>query len=152
MTKAVFEKVVRGFHPTAKYGKQEFLRFFKMCRTFETTEGPKLVVFPGGKVGDGEGPPADPHITRVLKKIVRGYSFAKGLDWPVSEERVQIKIFNSEFPAELLESINYEHRDASVFECWWYGYPEGELESVWLLQFYGKVRFAAVVMRSSHSQ
>jgi hypothetical protein len=144
-TAAIFEKIMRSI-TQARYAQPEQERLRRMC--IRTPDGKGLKIYPGGVVGGGEGPTADSGVLRVVRKIVRGYHFAKGLRWPVPDEEVDAFINPASFPP--LPLAHYDHQNPAVFEIWWEtSHPDVlEYESGWRLRFYGTVEFLALVKRA----
>lgn len=148
VTEARFPGVMRSM-TVGPYADEERERFKKLTHMIDTSEGKRLKIFPGGVVGDHDGPPADPRVLRVVRKIARGYQYEKGLRWPVADHEVDAFINPFEVPPRLLADIGYEHRDPAIVETWWDRTPEDTgYETVWMFKFYGLVQFLAFVKRA----
>lgn len=150
-TRAVFDRVMRSV-TAGKYAEHEARRLRDMIRVVQTPTGIRLKIYPGGEVGGaGKGPKADPRVLRVVRKIVRGYSYEIGMNWPVPDEKVRAVINPAGIPADVIQGANYDHRDPRIFQCWYTKMPDDdqEIESAWAMCFYERIHFAAVVARRS---
>ena len=90
-------------------------------------------------------PGRDPRVIRVLKKIVSGLcAHHYGLT-PLAEERIFADVMRFEVPEYLLDETTFEHRELDVVQYRRTLFDSGEMHSAWLLNFYERRPFVAVV-------
>jgi hypothetical protein len=102
----------------------------------ETDEGTRHVIYPD----------RDPQVMLVIRKIIRGLAYFHGLPSPVADERVRAEILKTDVPEAVLEVMQYEHREAAIFDYRFIATPIIGLHSFWLLRFFERRVFVGHVI------
>jgi hypothetical protein len=98
-------------------------------------------------------PDTDDRFLRVLRKIVRGLCYYHDLDGlPISDEQVWAGVLRDNIPPRILTAMTEGDTDTSVVR-YFFDAPkdDSDLHSVWIIQFYGRAAFVAVVYRSAEA-
>jgi hypothetical protein len=90
-------------------------------------------------------PGNDPRVLRVLHKVVRGFSSFHDLESAVPEARVWADVLKYRLPEGLMTNLLSEHRLPDIFSYQYRRVDEPGLDSLWLLTFFEKRTFIAVV-------
>lgn len=90
-------------------------------------------------------PARDPAVLRVLRKIVRGLCYEHFDLTPVADEQIWVDVLKFQVPDSLRAEATYSHRDPSVVHYLRYAFPESHLHSGWLITFYERCEFIAIV-------
>lgn len=104
----------------------------------ETSEGLRHMIYPA----------KDPRVMRVIRKIARGLCFHHQLDAPVPDSRVWADVQRFQVPPALLDEMKTEHREADIVQYRYAMLSDGDLQSLWLLKFFERTHFIAIVSRA----
>jgi hypothetical protein len=104
-----------------------------------TPEGPGHMIYPA----------RDARFVRVLAKVIRGLAHYHGVATAVPENRVNVETLTVDMPGAVLDTMNYEHRDADIIDYWYQTFDGEPFQSVWLLRFFEKRIFVGRISTSS---
>jgi hypothetical protein len=92
-------------------------------------------------------PGEDPRVIRIIKKIVRGLSHHHGIEDGVDDERIRADVLRFSVPDELWSTGTFCKRGSDIFRYWYkrYGKDDKELSSLWILTFFDRRDFVAIV-------
>jgi hypothetical protein len=130
------------------------LFYQKVLPSFDKVDGNKRLfdlivqlkpVIVNGELRDKIFPGNDPRVVRVVRKIIRGLSYYHELEWPISDERVSAFILTIPISKEIIESMEYHHRDPDIVEYRFININYEDINSVWLLKFYRKITFIGFI-------
>lgn len=120
-------------------GHRRALDVFKLMKPVPELDGDRYKIYPGH----------DPRILRTVRKIVRGLISHHGLPPVYENDAVQVDVVTEPIPPELLSEMTTAHAETDILA---YGYVEEvvdtEQHSVWLLSFYERTLFLAIVGKS----
>jgi len=90
----------------------------------------------------------DERIIRVIKKVVRGLCQYHNIIWPISDQRVWVDILKYQVPTNLLNQMQYHHREQDIAEYHYQIFNDSEINSAWLITFFQRVTFIGLVTTS----
>ena len=107
------------------------------------------------KMADGSNrfmvyPGLDERVVRVIKKIVRGLCYYHNIIWPISDQRVWADVLKYEVPKAFLDAMEYHHREPDIAEYRYQIINDNEINSAWLITFFERVTFIALVSISEN--
>ena len=125
-------------------GQRRLRDLAELMQRVETDHGPRSIIYPA----------RSSRVLRVVRKIVRGLARHHGLAWPVAEDRVWVDVLRHELPPAFEAQTR---RFGAVPQVATYGYEmmpseNAEFESAWILTFYERTRFIAMIQRASQSR
>ena len=95
-------------------------------------------------------PGRDPRVLRSVRKLVRGLCHHHGLLSAVPDDRVSADVLTAIVPSELLDAAPLLDADPDVLEYRYFEQHGAEgMHSVWLLRFYRRTEFSAVVFEEA---
>jgi hypothetical protein len=112
----------------------------KQMKPIHTSQGIRHKIYPG----------KDERVVRVVRKIVRGLCYEHKVMTPVSDKRVWVDILNKAVPQEFLDQMKYHHREQDIAEYRYQSLNEDGINSAWLITFFERVTFIALVSMSEH--
>lgn len=90
-------------------------------------------------------PGEDARAIRVVKKVIRGLSYFHNVLWPISDQRIWADVMRYVVPQNILQQMEYHHRERDVAEYRYHVVNEGEIHSAWLITFFQRVTFIGLV-------
>jgi hypothetical protein len=94
-------------------------------------------------------PARDPHVVRVIRKIVRGLSAHHGLSGVVPDDRVCVDVLDPPPPPGLLNTVELHHVERDIIEYWYDDSGEHPaIQSMWFLRFFERRDFLVRVLAS----
>lgn len=93
-------------------------------------------------------PARDPRVLGVVRKIVAGLRHYHGIGTALDEARIWADILRFQVPGEYVERLKHEQRGPDVVEYWYGVRTEPGVDSVWILRFYERTTFLALVAES----
>jgi hypothetical protein len=96
-------------------------------------------------------PAKDPRVLRVVRKVVRGLCYHHGQGAPVSDGRVWVDVMRFAVPPAFLEDMTTWHREPDVLEYQLGVIDDVGMQTVWLLKFFERTTFIAIVFESEES-
>lgn len=117
-------------------GQQRLNDLFIQMKPTKMADGSiRQMIFPGN----------DDRVVRVVKKVVRGLSYHHDVLWPISERRVWVDVLKYVVPKEILDRMEYHHREEDIAEYKYEVLNDSEINSVWLITFFQRVTFIGLV-------
>ena len=96
-------------------------------------------------------PGRDGRVIRIIKKIVRGLSYHHRVEDGIDDARIFADVLRYQVPGDLWSEGTFYSHESDVFRYWFKKYDdenEKELSSVWILTFFDRRDFIAVVDRA----
>lgn len=93
-------------------------------------------------------PERDPRFMRVVRKVVRGLCYHHKIDAPVPDELVWAGVLRHAIPTEYVAAMTHAHAEADVLQYSFTAMDDPDIQSCWLLQFFGRATFVSFVYRS----
>lgn len=92
-------------------------------------------------------PGEDPRVIRIIKKIVRGLSHYHGVEDEVDDARIRADVLRYSVPDDLWSTGTFCKSGSDVFRYWFKSFDvdDKELSSLWILTFFDRRVFIAVV-------
>jgi hypothetical protein len=90
-------------------------------------------------------PGRDERVMRIVKKIVRGLSHYHKIQSALSEGRIRAEVLTDEIPVDFLASGNLYPHEPEILWYWHKKYDQEDLTSVWILTFFDRLKFVALV-------
>ena len=131
-----FDKIQRSLRRSA--GDRRIRDLLSISETVEVNGSTRLKIFPA----------KDPRVLDVIRKIVVGLCHYHEVATALSMKRIWVDVLRFRVPNEYLAKLHYEQREADIVEYWYGLKTEPGLHSVWILRFYGRTTFIAVVSES----
>lgn len=116
-------------------GERRILDLLRISEAVEVDGQPRLRIYPA----------RDPRVLGVLRKIVVGLCHHHGFITGLGEERIWVDVLRFGLPNEYLARLHHEEREADIVEYWYGVHTEPGVHSVWILRFYGRTTFVALV-------
>jgi len=132
------DKIKRSFERAESQGRIRDL--LSMSERVEVDGKIRLKIYPA----------RDPRVLNVIRKFVVGLCHHHGIATALSRRRIWVDVLRFSVPGEWLAKLQYEQRVADVVEYWYGVDTEPGLHSVWILRFYGRTAFVAVVSESEN--
>jgi hypothetical protein len=101
-----------------------------------------------GKARHKVYPGQDDRVIRIVKKVVRGLCHYHRVMSAVSERRVWVDVLKYQVPEEFLSEMAYEHREQDIAEYRYRVLRESGIHSAWLITFFQRITFVAIVSLS----
>jgi hypothetical protein len=124
-----------------KDGRRRVLDIWKQLVPVEVENIARHMIYPG----------QDERVIRIIKKIVGGLSYYHRIESRVDPVRIFPDVLRYPVPDELwLEGTSHE-RESEIFRYWFRKYDEEneeDLSSLWLLTFFDRRTFIAVVEKA----
>jgi hypothetical protein len=96
-------------------------------------------------------PGRDERIIRIIKKIIRGLCYHHGVEDGVDDKRIFADVLRYRVPGGLWSEGTFYKHESDIFRYWFKNCDdnnEKELSSVWILTFFDRRDFIAVVDRA----
>lgn len=93
-------------------------------------------------------PGQDERVIRIIKKIACGLSHHHKIESRIDPSRVFADVLRYPMPTELWLEGNFHERESDIFRYWFRKYNdenEKDLSSLWILTFFDRCTFIAVV-------
>jgi hypothetical protein len=87
---------------------------------------------------------------RVVRKIVRGLCYHHVMS-PVADHQVRADVLKYVVPQQFLDEMKHHHREADIVEYSFQVLNEPEISSAWLLTFFERRKFIAIVSPPEHT-
>jgi hypothetical protein len=116
-------------------GRRRVLDLFTQMKPVEMAEGTRHKVYPA----------RDDRVMPIIRKIVRGLCRHHGVMSPVQDRQVWADVLKYVIQPEFLDAMAHHHLEKDVFEYRHAVLNEPELHSAWLLTFYERCTFIALV-------
>jgi hypothetical protein len=104
----------------------------------QTEHGPRHMIYPG----------KDQRVMRIIRKIVRGLCFHHQMRAPVPDEHIWADVQRFRVPPAFLAKMTVEHREADIVQYRYAHLDDGEIGSLWLVTFFERTPFIAIVLKS----
>jgi len=127
-------------------------------RSFDKADGPRRIrdlleqmkpVDTADGIGHMVYPGKDPRVIRVLRKVVRGLCHYHQVLSPVSDRRIWADVMKYVVPEGFLKEMAHHHREADIFEYRYQILNDEMIHSAWLLTFFERLPFIALVSTAS---
>jgi hypothetical protein len=121
-----------------KDGRRRVLDVYERLVPVQVENVDRHMIYPG----------EDERVIRILRKIVCGLSHYHGLESRIDPSRVSADVLRYPVPEELWQEGTFHQREPDVFRYWFKKYDdanEEELSSLWILTFFDRRTFIAVV-------
>lgn len=115
-------------------GRRRVLDIGTQMKPVEMVEGTRYKVYPA----------RDDRVMRIIRKIVRGLCHHHGVS-PVQDRQVWADVLKYVIQPEFLDEMAHHHLEKDVFEYRYAVLKEHEIHSAWLLTFYERCTFIALV-------
>jgi hypothetical protein len=99
-------------------------------------------------------PGQDERVIRIIRKIVCGLSHHHGIESQIDSSRVFADVLRYSVPEELWQEGTFHERESDIFRYWFGRYDdenEKDLSSLWILTFFDRCTFIAVVDKVDRS-
>jgi hypothetical protein len=92
-------------------------------------------------------PGEDERVIRIIKKIVRGLSHYHGVEDGIDDARIRADVLKFFVPDDLWSAGKFYKRGSDIFRYWHMRFDDDEkdLSSLWILTFFDRREFIAVV-------
>jgi|GEM_PF-375851 len=130
------DKIKRSFRRPG--GDRRIRDLLSMSEAAEVNGTTRLKIYPA----------RDPRVLDIIRKIVVGLCHHYGIVTALNTKRIWADVLRFRVPGEYLAGLHYEQREADVVDYWYGLQTEPGLHSVWILRFYGRTTFIAVVSES----
>jgi hypothetical protein len=92
-------------------------------------------------------PGEDERVIRIIKKIVRGLSHYHRVEDGIDDARIRADVLRYSVPGDLWSTGTFYKRGSDIFRYWYKRLDddEKELSSLWILTFFDRREFIAVV-------
>ncbi|MER9136069.1 hypothetical protein NKI20_07130 [Mesorhizobium sp. M0830] len=120
-------------------GRRRALDLFKLMKPALELEGDRYMIYPGN----------DPRVIGTIRKVVRGLCHHHQLLAVVKNDKVWADVLKYAVPTEFAEAMVIAHAEPDILDYKYLVVDEGELHSFWLLRFYERTTFIAVVFNTS---
>ena len=121
-----------------KDGRRRVLDIYERLVPVQVENIDRHMIYPG----------EDERVIRVIKKIVCGLSHYHGIDSRIHTSRVFADVLRYPVPEDLWLEGTFHERESDIFRYWFRSYEdasEKELSSFWILTFFDRCTFIAVV-------
>lgn len=88
---------------------------------------------------------------RVVRKIVRGLCYHHHVMSPVADHQIWADVLKYTIPQQFLDEMEQHHREADIVEYSFQVLNEPEINSAWLLTFFERRTFIAIVSPPQHA-
>ncbi len=126
-------KIRRSFEEVD--GQRRLLDLSTQMKPVEMAEGTRHKVYPA----------KDDRVMHIIRKIVRGLCHHHGVMSLVQDRQVWADVLKYVILPEFLDEMAHHHLEKDVFEYRHAVLNEPEIHSVWLLTFYERCTFIAIV-------
>ena len=116
-------------------GRKRLNDLFIQLKPVETPDGNQYMVYPG----------KDERVIRIVRKVVRGLCYHHHVIWPVSDQQVWADVMKFVVPQQFLDEMAYCHREKDIIEYRYQVLNESEIHTAWLLTFFERCTFIALV-------
>ena len=92
-------------------------------------------------------PGEDERVIRIIKKIVRGLCHYHQVEDGIDDARIRVDVLRYSVPGDLWSTGTFYKRGSDIFRYWYTRFDddERELRSLWILTFFDRREFIAVV-------
>jgi hypothetical protein len=119
-------------------GPKRLNDLFIQLKPVETPHGNRYMVYPGKDEG----------VIRVVRKIVRGLCYHHYFISPVLERQVWADVMKFDVPQQFLDEMKQSHIERDIIEYRYQVLNESGIQSAWLLTFFERCTFIALVSMS----
>jgi hypothetical protein len=130
------DKIQRSLRRSA--GERRIRDLLSISELVDVDGQPRLKIYPA----------KDPRVLGIIRKIVVGLSYHHGVETALKEARIFADVLRFRIPSEYLERLHHHVLEADVIEYWYGLQTEPQVHSVWILRFYGRTTFVALVSES----
>ena len=116
-------------------GRKRLNDLFIQLKPVETPDGKQYMVYPG----------KDERVIRVVRKIVRGLCYHHNFISPVLECQVWADVMKFNVPQQFLDEMKQSHIERDIIEYKYQVLNESGIHSGWLLTFFNRCTFIALV-------
>lgn len=116
-------------------GRKRLNDLFIQLKPIETPDCNRYIVYPG----------KDERVIRVVRKAVRGLCYYHDLTSPVFDCQVWADVMKFVVPEQFLNEMTYCHREKDIIEYRYQALNESGIQSAWLLTFFERCTFIALV-------
>ena len=121
-----------------KDGRRRVLDIYKRLVPAKVENVDRHMIYPG----------QDERVIRIIRKIVCGLSHHHGIESQIDPSRVVADVLRYSVPEELWQEGAFHERESDIFRYWFRRYDdenEKDLSSLWILTFFDRRTFIAVV-------
>lgn len=130
------DKIKRSFDRPS--GMKKISDILKISESVEVDGQPRLKIYPA----------RDPRVRNVVRKFVLGLSSFHGIENALSPNRIYVDVLRFVVPSNYLARLQHEEPEPEVIEYWYGVEPEPGVHSLWILRFYDRIAFIALVSES----
>jgi hypothetical protein len=116
-------------------GRRRLNDLFIQLKPVETLEGNRYIVYPG----------KDQRVMRIVRKVVRGLCYHHHVKWPVSDQQVWSDVMKFVIPQQCLDEMKQSQIERDIIEYRYQVLNESGIHSAWLLTFFERCTFIALV-------
>ena len=127
-----------------KDGRRRVLDVYKQLVPVKVENVDRHIIYPG----------QDERVIRIIRKIVCGLSHHHGIESQIDPSRVFVDVLRYSVPEELWQEGTFYERESDIFRYWFRKYDdenEKDLSSLWILTFFDRRTFIAVVDKVDRS-
>jgi hypothetical protein len=121
-----------------KDGQRRVLDVYERLVPVQVEDVDRHMIYPG----------QDERVIRIIKKIVCGLSHHHGIESQIDPSRVFADVLRYPVPEDLWLEGTFHERESDIFRYWFRSYgdaSEKDLSSLWILTFFDRCTFIAVV-------
>jgi hypothetical protein len=98
-------------------------------------------------------PGDDPRVIRIIRKIVRGLSHHHRVEDGIEDARIRADVLRFSIPDDLWSSGTFHKTGSDIFRYWYktFDKDDKELSSLWILTFFDRREFIAIVDAQSRA-